>query len=124
MWREREAFEEKTRRALALLRKKDTKIRELGEVLSRRRNAGGLHGRSAKGDGQSERDGSAGRSCAEASRNGSIGTGRASGAGDLSADVASDVATRLEGRVQEQEEQIEALLEEVGGSCLPREETE
>lgn len=109
---------------LALLRKKDTKIRELGEVLSTRRNTGGVHGRSAKGEGQSKRGGRAGRSCADASGNGCFGTGRPSDAGDTSVDAALDVATGLERRVREQEDQIEALLEEVKGLCLPWEETE
>ncbi|CAM9877343.1 unnamed protein product, partial [Laminaria digitata] len=37
VWREREAFEEKTRRALVLLRRKDSKIRALGEVAAKRK---------------------------------------------------------------------------------------
>lgn len=117
VWREREAFEEKTRRALALLRRKDAKIRELGDVVARRRHvAGGAHRASAKGGERNERGDSTGRSCADTSgSHGDYTPGRAKGiVGNENAKAAPGVVKRLEQCVREQEEQIEALVEEVG----------
>lgn len=90
MWRERETFEDKMRRALVLLRKKDAKIRKLGDALVRQR--GPAHGESVRNDTR------------DASRDGD---------GATKEDKAS-VIKRLEACVEEQAEKIEALLEEVG----------
>lgn len=101
VWREREAFEEKTRRALALLRKKDIKIRELGEAASRRRT--NVHERSAAGGRESgDRESGGGRVGGCVRPCGKI----------VNVNNKGDVLG-LEECVREQAEQIEALLEEV-----------
>lgn len=97
VWREREAFEEKTKRALSLLRKKDTKIRELGEAVARRKKPS---------DGKSA---AAGRPDA---------LDRGGGGGHESRGEGPSVVKRMEERVEDQAEQIEALLEEVSGVPL------
>lgn len=120
VWREREAFEEKQNRALVLLRKKDAKIRELGDAvakhnnISRQRAADGRSSAAAAAAARSVRPGGAG---AVGGRYGG-GGGRGGGAsrGDIEADdtaATTAVVQRLESCVEEQADQIEALLQEV-----------
>lgn len=116
VWREREAFEEKTRRALVLLRKKDAKIRELEEAVTRRRTAGAVDGRSTTGGSRDHLNRSriGGVSAVGGGRSGGNGAALASGGSNVVlGDVKSDMTTGLEGCVRGQAEQIEALVEEV-----------
>lgn len=110
VWREREAFEEKQGRALVLLRKKDAKIRELGEAVARHNNISrqrAVDGRSTATAGL-VRPGGAG---AVGGKYGG-GGGRGNRESDNNAATAA-VVQRLETCVEEQANQIEALLEEV-----------
>lgn len=113
VWREREAFEEKQGRALVLLRKKDAKIRELGEAAARHNNN---ISRQRAADGRSK------AAVAAVARSGGTGVtgGRYGGGGgrgnrecDNTAATPAAVVQRLEECVEEQADQIEALLEEV-----------
>lgn len=113
VWREREAFEEKQNRALALLRKKDAKIRELGEVIAKKRggNAGGRQGASGGRSGAAAAAArGAGAGGASGGRGGGGGRGREGARGG---EGSAAVVERLEDCVEEQAEQIEALVEEV-----------
>lgn len=118
VWREREAFEEKTDRALVLLRKKDAKIRELGEALAKR-NASIGRQRAAN-----EKSSAAAAAAAPAgARDVGVYGGRRGDGGSRSvsrngtaADGGAVVVARLEKCVEEQADQIEALLDEVTGS--------
>lgn len=117
VWREREAFEEKKNRALVLLRKKDAKIRELGEAVARHNNISrqrAVDGRSAAAAAAGAiRPGGAG---AVGGRCGGGGGGGGAGRGNREPDdtaTAAAVVERLERCVEEQADQIEALLEEV-----------
>lgn len=106
VWREREGFEAKTRRALVLLRKKDAKIRELVEAAVRRRRKVGV---------PPEASDTPGAEVQARTEDGDGGDGI-----DCNADDSS-VVERLEKCVAEKAEQIEALLEEVeytgSGAC-------
>lgn len=108
VWREREAFEEKQNRALALLRKKDAKIRELSEAVARRRNASRQR---AAADGRETATAAAG-----VVRLGTAGAGGGGGGGEggrrKDGDNAAAAVERLEQCVEEQADQIEALLRE------------
>lgn len=106
--REREAFEEKTGRALALLRKKDAKIRELGDAVGRRRKpAQGVQ------DGAGGRGGGRGDAVDGNGAGGGVDTARVSGGAVDGGGNESRAVRRLEEYVEEQSEQIEALLAEV-----------
>lgn len=120
VWREREAFEEKQSRALVLLRKKDAKIRELGEAVARHNNISRQRAEDARlsaaaeassvrpggsGAGDGRRGGGGGR--------GGVTAGRENRGFDDTAASAAAVVQRLEGCVEDQANQIEALLEEV-----------
>lgn len=110
VWREREAFEEKTRRALVLLRRKDAKIRALGEAAARRR---------LKVDARS----AAGEECSGGGGGGSKEDGGGGGGGGAGGDGGGDensVVARLERCLQEREGQIDILLEEVSGMGCQR----
>ncbi|CAM9271828.1 unnamed protein product, partial [Scytosiphon promiscuus] len=112
VWREREAFEEKKDRALVLLRKKDVKIRELGEALAKR-NASISRQRVL--DEKSAAMARGGDASARGGRGRRIGggDGRRAAEEDDTADAGAVVAERLEKCIEEQADQIEALLEEV-----------
>lgn len=97
VWREREAFEEKTRRALVLLRRKDAKIRALGEAAARRKLK--VDARLAVGGGNGG--------------NGGGGERGRDGRGNDGGEDEHSVVVRLEQCVQEREGQIDILLEEV-----------
>lgn len=105
VWREREAFEEKQNRALALLRKKDAKIKELGEAVARRRSTGRQR---AAADGRVAAAAGPGRAAADGG-----GGGGGGGRGGENGENAAAVVERLEECVEEQADQIEALLQEV-----------
>ena len=98
--KEREAFEEKIRRALFLLRKKDAKIRELGDDLASRRRP--VRERSVRGAGR-----------------GAGGEDPGGGDDDFEEEKASFIK-RLEACVANQAEQIEALVEEVSRGATVR----
>lgn len=106
--REREAFEEKTGRALALLRKKDAKIRELGEAVGRRRKPAQVVRGGAGGRGGGRGDAVDGNG-----PGGGVDTARVSGGAFDGGGNESRAVRRLEEYVEEQSEQIEALLAEV-----------
>lgn len=104
VWREREAFEEKNNRALVLLRKKDAKIRELGEVVAKRNNSARQRaalGKSTAAAGVGDCDAGGGGANSKMKNNTSATAG---------------VVEMLEERVEEQADQIEALLQEVNAS--------
>lgn len=124
VWREREAFEEKQNRALVLLRKKDAKIRELGEAvavavakrrssISSRQRAAAVDERAAPAEAGGVRPGGAGGGGSGGGGRGGEGrrTRRTRENGDTAASAA--VVESLEECVEEQAEQIEALLQEV-----------
>eukprot|EP00903_Cladosiphon_okamuranus_P006177 g6074.t1 len=107
VWKEREAFEEKQNRALALLRRKDAKIRELGEAAARRRNA------SRQRSAEDGKENTAATEAGVVHLGGGGGGGGGVGGRRAGDDNAATVVKRLEERAEEQADQIEALLQEV-----------